>query len=198
MAIGDAAAAAGLVVYGSDQDRSLGYQNDNQRGDDVAAVMARTDALEAAALNPPLFSAYRGAAQNVGSNTWSVIASDRFTVEVNRGFASWANGGLVVSRAGVYEVSCHVEFLGDDYNQVGCQLTVNTSSPDTDNTLCKGEVMGSGSGSHNGGPTGFGMRRLAVGDVVRMLVLQTNTNDNVWSYGPSKPDLGWTMRWVTA
>ena len=39
MAIGDAAAAAGLDVFPSDQDLRLGYQNDNQRGDDIAAVM---------------------------------------------------------------------------------------------------------------------------------------------------------------
>jgi hypothetical protein len=36
MAIGDAAAAAGLTVFPSSQDWRLGYQNDNQRGDDLA------------------------------------------------------------------------------------------------------------------------------------------------------------------
>jgi hypothetical protein len=36
MAIGDAAAAAGLIVYPGTQDARLGYQNDNQRGDDIA------------------------------------------------------------------------------------------------------------------------------------------------------------------
>lgn len=40
MAIGDAAAAAGLTVYAATQAAQLGYQNDNQRGDDIAAVMA--------------------------------------------------------------------------------------------------------------------------------------------------------------
>lgn len=44
MAIGDLAAAAGLTVYPSTQDKRLGYQNDNQRGDDIAKVM--TDYLK--------------------------------------------------------------------------------------------------------------------------------------------------------
>lgn len=37
MAIGDTAAAAGLQVFPSSQDWRLGYQNDNQRGDDIGA-----------------------------------------------------------------------------------------------------------------------------------------------------------------
>ena len=36
MAIGDAGAAKGMVIYASTQDRRLGYQNDNQRADDIA------------------------------------------------------------------------------------------------------------------------------------------------------------------
>ncbi|RPE75194.1 MULTISPECIES: hypothetical protein [unclassified Frondihabitans] len=46
MAIGDKAAAAGLAVYASTQDRKLGYQNDNQRGDDIADVMQDVTALQ--------------------------------------------------------------------------------------------------------------------------------------------------------
>ena len=46
MAIGDAAAAKGLVVYPSTQDKRLGYQNDNQRGDELAAeITARETAI---------------------------------------------------------------------------------------------------------------------------------------------------------
>jgi len=36
MAIGDDAAAAGYEVFEDTQDRRMGYQNDNQRGDDLA------------------------------------------------------------------------------------------------------------------------------------------------------------------
>ena len=36
MAIGDKASAKGLQVFPQTQDLRLGYQNDNQRGDDIA------------------------------------------------------------------------------------------------------------------------------------------------------------------
>jgi hypothetical protein len=39
MAIGDIAASAGLTVFVGTQDVRLGYQNDNQRGDDIGAHM---------------------------------------------------------------------------------------------------------------------------------------------------------------
>jgi hypothetical protein len=41
MANGDAAAAAGLAVFASTQDRRQGYDNDNIRGDEIAAVIAQ-------------------------------------------------------------------------------------------------------------------------------------------------------------
>ena len=37
MAIGDAGAAKGLIIYPQTQAHGLGYQNDNQRADDIAA-----------------------------------------------------------------------------------------------------------------------------------------------------------------
>lgn len=46
MAIGDKAAAKGLQVFPSTQDRRLGFQNDNQRGDDIADTMTRLDTIE--------------------------------------------------------------------------------------------------------------------------------------------------------
>lgn len=39
MAIGDSAAAAGLAVFAPTQDKRLGYQNDNVRGDELATHM---------------------------------------------------------------------------------------------------------------------------------------------------------------
>jgi hypothetical protein len=36
MAIGDKAAAKGLAVYTGSQDRRRGFENDNQRGDELA------------------------------------------------------------------------------------------------------------------------------------------------------------------
>jgi hypothetical protein len=46
MAIGDAGAAAGLIIYPNTQDIKLGFQNDNQRADDIAATMVRLKTLE--------------------------------------------------------------------------------------------------------------------------------------------------------
>jgi hypothetical protein len=51
MAIGDAGAAKGLTVYPSSQARSLGYQNDNQRADDIAAEIDARTAADALKLN---------------------------------------------------------------------------------------------------------------------------------------------------
>ncbi|WIB64364.1 hypothetical protein [Curtobacterium sp. MCBD17_040] len=196
MANGDAAGAAGLPTWDENEPVNETSDKFNIVQDEIAGDRDRLDALEAAALNPPVFSAYRGAAQNVGSGTWSVVASGSFTLEENHGFTSWSGGLLTIARSGLYACSAHVEFTGDDYSQVGVQLTQNTASPDTDNTIAKGEWAGPKSGVLNAGPTAYGMRRLAAGDVVRMLVLQINGNDNVWSYGTHKPDLTWTMQWI--
>ncbi len=50
MAIGDAAAAAGLEVFPATQDKRLGYENDNYRGDEIAAeIAARVAAVSAEA-----------------------------------------------------------------------------------------------------------------------------------------------------
>jgi hypothetical protein len=46
MATGDEARAAGLVVYTSAQDRRLGWDNDNNRGDELARAMTRIKTLE--------------------------------------------------------------------------------------------------------------------------------------------------------
>lgn len=48
MAIGDKAAAKGLAVYASTQAHSLGYENDNKRGDELADEITRAQAAEAA------------------------------------------------------------------------------------------------------------------------------------------------------
>lgn len=40
------------------------------------------------------------------------------------------------------------------------------------------------------------MRSLVAGDLVRMLVLQINTGDQVWSFGTHKPDLTWGLTFL--
>lgn len=52
MAIGDLAASAGLAVFAGTQDRRLGYQNDNQRGDEIAAhILTGGHALDGAGMS---------------------------------------------------------------------------------------------------------------------------------------------------
>lgn len=66
MAIGDEAAAAGLAKYASSQDRRLGWENDNQRGDEIARVMGRTAALEALQVRHAEFTTQRTATPDGG------------------------------------------------------------------------------------------------------------------------------------
>jgi len=55
MAIGDKAAAKGLVVYPATQAHSKGYENDNQRGDELAdEITARASADTALAARTPV------------------------------------------------------------------------------------------------------------------------------------------------
>jgi hypothetical protein len=51
MAVGDRAAAKGLVVYPSTQAHSAGYNNDNQRGDELADEIDARIAADALKLN---------------------------------------------------------------------------------------------------------------------------------------------------
>jgi hypothetical protein len=71
MATGDLAASKGLKVFAATQDRRLGYDNDNQRGDDVAAVMIRADKLESSAKNPTVVqeAAVNGGSIGIGGGT---------------------------------------------------------------------------------------------------------------------------------
>lgn len=49
MAIGDKARAKGLAVYTEAQDRRKGWENDNQRGDEIADVMTLAEKTKAGA-----------------------------------------------------------------------------------------------------------------------------------------------------
>lgn len=56
MAIGDAATAAGLTTWASTADPRLGYQYDNQRGDDIAAEITARTAADALAVKKVNFT----------------------------------------------------------------------------------------------------------------------------------------------
>lgn len=77
--IGDKAAAHGLAVWAATQDRRLGYQNDNQRGDELADLMDRVSTVEANAKTPsPVQNATPNAVQ-VGAGKSAALTSS-FTV----------------------------------------------------------------------------------------------------------------------
>lgn len=189
MAIGDRAAAKGLKVYTSAQDRRLGFENDNQRGDEIADTMDRLDNVEKF-INQPIFSTYRGAVQSAPHTLWTTVAGAFAVPDLNIGFTSW-NGGtgvLTVLKPGVYRIFAHVQFIGS-YTAIGVQVTRNTASPDTENTLAKGETAGPGA-------EGSTIRRLAKGDALRFLVLQRNSASEARAIGGSSFDLGYGVEWV--
>lgn len=76
MAIGDKAAAAGLVVYPATQDARLGYENDNQRGDELATHMT-TGTHPASAITSGVFAAARIPVLDIGTKTSGALPASR-------------------------------------------------------------------------------------------------------------------------
>jgi len=71
MAIGDKAAAKGLTVYTSAQAHSLGYQNDNQRGDDIADEIDARTAADALLVPKANFIIQASAPANIAGTGYS-------------------------------------------------------------------------------------------------------------------------------
>lgn len=71
MAIGDKAAAKALVVYTASQAHSLGYQNDNQRGDDIADEIDARIAADALKLDKANFLIAATAPANIAGTGYS-------------------------------------------------------------------------------------------------------------------------------
>lgn len=82
----------------------------------------------------------------------------------NHGFTAYSTGALTVMQGGTYEVSGSIQTPGGGTK--GIQITRNTSSADTGNTLVNQQVQESGGPT---GPNGSRLARLAAGDVIRML-----------------------------
>jgi hypothetical protein len=98
MAIGDKAAAKGLAVYTDAQDRRKGWENDNQRGDDIADVIDRVAKLEAGA-------AKFLALGRVNKQVNSVTIMDNYASPLqNQGFTSWSGSLLTIKTPGDYMV----------------------------------------------------------------------------------------------
>lgn len=207
MATGDLAGSKGLATY---TDALLTAEVDtglNQRGDDIAATMIRTEALEAAALGKPMFSVQRSSIdQNVPVDGWSLMNGNAWaTPLINVGFTSWSQGILTIARSGVYTVSGHVQFYGQPYQTVGVQLVKNSfpqgaltdSRVDTTDGLAKDEW---GSGPNGGAvpaatATATNVVRLVAGDKVRLFVLQRNTSNANAPAGRVPFDLTMSLMW---
>lgn len=206
MATGDEAAAAGLVVVPTTEPLNNGATRHNQRGDELARVIARLAAVELTALAPPMFSAQRSnRGQQIGRDVWSqIVAASLATPLLNTGFASYVAGALEIKKAGVYQVGAHVQFYGQGFTTVGVQLVKNsypqgaTSDPrvDTIDMLAKDEWGGGGGAVPAATATAYNLVRLAVGDVVRLFVLQRNAANATVEAGKVPGDLTWSMVWV--
>lgn len=207
MAVGDAAAAKGLVTVPSTEPMNNGYNRHNQRGDELAALIDRVAAVELTALNPPMFSVQRSnRAQAVGHNAWSqIVATALATPLINKGFASYSAGALTITKPGVYQVGAHVQFYGRPFRTVGVQLVKNSypqgatndQRVDTLDMLAKDEWGGDGGGIVDAATaTAYNLVRLAAGDVIRLFVLQRNTQSATVEAGRVPGDLTWSMVWV--
>jgi hypothetical protein len=191
MAIGDLAASKGLATYTSAQASSLGYQNDNQRGDDVAATMIRLDTVEAA-VNQPIASIKRGTpVANIGANTWT-LATQAFqaNADIISGF-TWNNvqGTLTVSKAGYYRIGASV-FFNTLYQDVGLAVLRNSTDPATGIITANFAVDRSVAAT--------GLIRLAAGDVIRLYIIQRNNSGAVNQIGQDPHNMTLTAEWLRA
>lgn len=200
MATGDAAGSKGLKVYddsllGSDVDVAL-----NQRGDDVAAVMTRASALEAAALNVPKFAVNRSTnGQNVPANAWTQMTAGAWGAPVkNVGGFTWSGGNLTVPRAGVYMINSSVQYASDDFYQAGVQVTLNSTKADA-NYVTKGEWWSTPQNAFNTNPTATAltlMQPLNAGDVLRFWTIHKNNNNNTRNTVGNSNGLRFQVQWV--
>lgn len=102
MAIGDLARQLGLKVFASTQDRRLGYENDNQRGDEIALVMQRATALESQSFKE-LFIVNAAADKAIAGNAENpLVANDWAAPTRNVGYDGWAAGQLKILTPGDY------------------------------------------------------------------------------------------------
>jgi hypothetical protein len=203
MAVGDAAAAKGLATYTSAQSASLGYQNDNQRGDDIAATMTRLDIVEKAAVGTPAFGVKRSTSgQQIGGQTWSKMNAGAWrTPDINRGFTSWSDGVLTVARTAVYSINGLAHFYNDDFYTVAVQVIKNGGQPD-DQALAvvKGEWSSAQTSATQISPTAQATDLavpLVAGDTLSFWVLQRNVGNETWNTGPSPYDMTWQVTWLS-
>jgi len=201
MATGDAAGAAGLKVYDdtllvTDIDTAL-----NQRGDDIAAVMNRTTALEKVAKGTPKFIVNRSAnGQMVPGNQWTQFTAGAWAPPTKSvGGFQWSGGTLRIPRPGIYELEAHAMFRDNDYASAGVQITRNTTDYDTTGTVAANETSipapDSGAGVHLG-VTASRHVSLNANDVLRVFGMQRSRGQEAVNVGRFIFDLTFSAIWV--
>ena len=191
MAIGDAAAAKGLAVYSSAQQSSNGFENNNQRGDEIAPTMTRLDTVEAA-FNQPIVAVRRSTAgTTIDSHTWRPAASSFATRPDMADGVEWTGsaGELRILKAGVYRLQAFVTFTTPEPDSAGIQVTRNSTEPNTGATIL-------GSINTGRGCLVAGYQCLALGDVLRMFIIQRNSAGDRRSISTSSNDLTMSAEWV--
>ncbi|MEN0103326.1 MAG: hypothetical protein AAGC90_10405 [Curtobacterium sp.] len=201
MAIGDAAGAKGLKVYSASDLVNLGYQQNNQRGDEIAAVMTRADKLEAQTISVPKFSVRRSTnGQNCAAEKWTQMTAGAWgSPKKSVGGFTWSGGVLTVPRAGVYMVHADAHFYSDDFVTAAAQITRNTTSLDTTNTVAKGEASQYSEPGETTNPSvsaiGF-LVPLNAGDQLRVFLLQRNRGGQTRNTGSHEYDLQFEVLWM--
>lgn len=201
MAVGDAAGAKGLTTYDdsllvNDIDKAL-----NQRGDDIAKVMTRADALEKQSIGVPKFFVKRSSnGQNIAAEAWRLLASGAWGSPFkNVGGFTWSAGVLTVPRAGVYDVRGHVMFRNDDYRTVALNITRNSTTPDSAASIAGNETTvetPAFDSSLQLGVTAAEFVALNAGDKLRFYVLQRNRGGETQNIGDRVFDLSFNVMWV--
>lgn len=129
MAIGDLGASKDLIIYPSTQSRALGFSNDNQRADDIAATMIRLDAIwhELGSVYVSSSSAY------TATTSFSNVSGVTVTATTDGGKVRVSARGILsngVSGADHYanvRVLCDGAVVGEKFPAVGAYLLPYTT-----------------------------------------------------------------------
>lgn len=206
MAIGDAAAAAGLATYASTQDRRLGWQNDNQNADYIAADRSRLTKLESQTIGVPMFSVAKSSnGQALNGSVPTILSSSAFTTPIiNRGGWGWTGGALTVPKTGAYTVVASLKLQPADYYNSYIGVTRNVS--DTTNLTPEAFVARSvaypgeraSNNSNEVSPSMTAMRLLVAlnaGDVLRIAAFQSNYGQNTVGMDDGATSLTFEVMW---
>lgn len=203
MAIGDAAGAKGLKVYSASDLVTLGYQQNNQRGDEIAAVMARADKLETQSIGVPKFGVRKSTnGTSLPSDLWKLMAAEAWaSPHKNVGGFTWSGGVLRVPRAGVYSVLAHMKPYADDYYAIAIEVTKNTTEAGTANSIATAEVYPGDRASNTSNMVAPSVTAseplvpLNAGDLLRVLCYERNYGANTTQLNDRGTDLSLSVIW---